>query len=478
MRAEAWAALESADWEGARGAFKAALDEQETPELVEGYSWALWWLNAGEEALAARERAYTLFRERDDRRGAARMASWLASDVVDFRCDTAVSNGWLRRAHRLLDNLQPCAEHGWLALHEGTLALDLSGDTATARGLGARCAEIGRALQDLDLQMLGGCLEGLAAVHEGAVAEGLGSLDEAATAAIAGELDNLVSVGWSCCSLIKACEEVRDYDRAAQWSQQMIAFAQRLGFEPWVRICRSFHAWVLVCQGEWADAELQLVAARERLATTRPPWTIEAVVRLAELRRRQGRLEEATGLFEEAEPHPRALVGLGAVALDRGDVHAALALARRALRSVDGPFEHRRTDAVTPLELLIRCLADAGETEEAAVALQELQGVASRLGTAPARASVAFHAGVEAASRGDLLVARAQFEDSRDLFRRCRAPYDSAQASLELGRCLLKLDERAEADRAAREALREFERLGATHAANQTGQLLQQLAAA
>ena len=476
--AEGWAALESAAWDRARTAFEGALAENETPELAEGYSWALWWLNIGDDALAARERAYNLYRARDDRRGAGRMATWLASDVIDFRCDTAVSNGWLRRAHRLLDGLEVCPEHGWLALHEGTLALDLAGDTATARELGARCTEIGYSLDDLDLQMLGTALSGLAAVRQGAVADGLGDLDEAATAAITGELDEYVSVGWSCCSLIKACEEVRDYERAAQWSQQMIAFAQRVGFEPWLRICRSFHAWVLVCQGEWEEAERQLVAARERLAATRPPWTVEAVVRLAELRRRQGRLEEATELFEAAEPHPRSLVGLGGVALDRGEPIPAVALARRALRSLEGPMEQARTDRVAPLELLVRSLAATGETKEATLALEELADVASRLGTYPARASLAFHTGIVALCRGDLVGARTQLEDARDLFLRCRAPYDAALAGLELSRCLAELGEPGAADGAARDALRQFERVGAALGAGRANQQLHQLAAA
>ena len=151
-RHEGWAALERAAWDEARRAFETELAGGESPELLEGYSWALWWLNHGEAALAARERAYNAYRRAGDSRGAARVAAWLASDVIDFRCDTAVSNGWLRRAHRLLDGTELSREHGWLAVHEGTLALDVSGDTATAARLGARCAEIGATLDDLDLR--------------------------------------------------------------------------------------------------------------------------------------------------------------------------------------------------------------------------------------------------------------------------------------------------------------------------------------
>ena len=470
-----WAALERAEWHEARQAFEAALARQETPELLEGYSWALWWL-IGDAALSAREKAYNAHRRGGDDRAAARVATWLASDVIDFRCDTAVSNGWLRRAHRLLDPTDLSPEHGWLALHEGTLALDLAGDTATAARLGTRCTEIGAQLHDVDLELLGTALCGLAAVHDGAVVDGLGRLDEAATAAIAGELGQYVSVGWSCCSIIKACEEVRDYARATQWSQQMIAFADRIGFEPWVRICRSFHAWVLVCRGEWEEADRQLVLARDRLAATRPPWTVEAVVRLGELRRRQGRLDEAAELLGSAEPHPRALVGLGYIALDRGDTPSALATARRAVRSIPGPMEHTRSDRLAPLELLVWALAAAGDVEEAATALDQLMDMAARLGTPPVLASVAFHTGVVAAAAGDLGVARASFEDARDLFLRCEAPYEVALARIELSETLLGLGERVAAEQEVDVALRQLEVLGAGVAVERARAVLRRLA--
>ena len=48
------------------------------------------------------------------------MPTWLAADELDFRGGMAVAQGWLRRAHRLLDPLEPVPAHGWLPFHEGT----------------------------------------------------------------------------------------------------------------------------------------------------------------------------------------------------------------------------------------------------------------------------------------------------------------------------------------------------------------------
>lgn len=97
--------------------FEAAAREAATAEALEGLSWAAWWLNDPEATFAARERAYTLYRAAEDRRGAARMATWLGTDHVDFRGELAVAQGWLARARRLLEGLEPGPEHGWLWVH-------------------------------------------------------------------------------------------------------------------------------------------------------------------------------------------------------------------------------------------------------------------------------------------------------------------------------------------------------------------------
>ena len=91
------------------------------------------------------------------------MATWLAVDQLDFRGAWAVASGWLRRAHRLLDPLEPGPDHGWLAFHEGYLA-HADGETAAARELAGRAAGIGRRFGVADLEMLGLALEGASLV--------------------------------------------------------------------------------------------------------------------------------------------------------------------------------------------------------------------------------------------------------------------------------------------------------------------------
>ncbi len=76
---------------------------------------ACWWQEEYATGIDARERAYRLFRQADDSRAAARVAIWLSNDYADFRGETAVANGWIQRAERLLDGLPPSPEHALLA---------------------------------------------------------------------------------------------------------------------------------------------------------------------------------------------------------------------------------------------------------------------------------------------------------------------------------------------------------------------------
>lgn len=456
-----WEALRCAAWERARDTFEHLLSVAESPATYEGLSWALWWLNDGDAVIVARETAYRLYRDGGDTHGAARMAVWLASDVLDFRGEPAISGAWIERAHRLLDGRDLSAEHGWLDLHEGTIALDLEGDSTTARRLGDRCARTGRELGVIDLEMLGMALAGQAAVHEGNVREGMRLLDQAALSATTGELEELVAVGWSCCSLIKACEQIRDHERAAQWAQQTLAFAQRVRFDPWFGICRSFYASVLTCRGAWDEAEAELVAATELMASTRPPWAGEAVARLGELRVRQGRLLEAEQLFAQVGPHPRAQVGEAEIALLRGDPTTATRLGERALRNLR---DTERTRKVPVLEVLVRAATAAGDVPSAREHLGELLPLVALLGTPSLRASAALLAGLVAAAERDAAVACQRLQEAVDRFTSCEAKPDAACARAELARALDANGDRAAAQRELQLAIVAMTDLGAAAA--------------
>ena len=150
-------------------------------------------------------------------------------------------------------------------------------------------------------------VEGLALVNEGDVADGMARLDEATTAALAGEFEEIVAAGWTFCFLLNACERVRDFERAAEWCRKVAVFSRRMHTNFVTLACRAHYGAVLTWQGRWPEAEKSLTEA-ERLALERPSWGGLTIVRLADLRRRQGRFAEAEELLRRA-PGQRARTG-------------------------------------------------------------------------------------------------------------------------------------------------------------------------
>jgi DNA-binding NarL/FixJ family response regulator len=438
-------------WPEARAAYEEALRERESPEALEGLGMAAWWLDVADVVFDARERAYRLYSERGDRRSAGRIAVWLAWDTWAFRGEHAVSNGWLQRARTLLSGLPECAEQAWLEVRAGSLCLMEEGDPDRAYSLAAEGIRVAKAAGSIDLEMLGLSVQGLALVASGAVAEGMRRLDEVNAAVVAGELKDLVAIGLSSCYLIAACERVRDYERAVQWCARLKLFCAKWGLRPLFAVCRTQYASICMWRGTWLEAEQELVAAGEELAASRPAMSSDAVVRLAELRRRQGRLTEAASLFEQAGAHGLALLGRAELAFDRGDMRAAVEHIDRYLRRV--PTQNR-TDRAAGLELLVRAQAAAGNLDGARTALAELTAVAALVTTAPLLAATRLASGWVAMASGNPDQARRDFEDAVDQFLKSNAPYEVARARIELARALAALDR---VDDAALEARRAIE---------------------
>jgi ATP/maltotriose-dependent transcriptional regulator MalT len=297
-------------------------------------------------------------------------------------------------------------------------------------------------------------LEGLAFVAEGQVREGMRRLDAAVTAAVAGEVENVRMVEVICCHLIDACQRVRDLDRAGEWCLRVEEIAERYGDTEMFATCRTHYADLLVWRGEWREAEQMLTTACRDLGGIRRK-VVEGIVRLAELRRRQGRLEQAEALLAQAQTHRLSLLVSSAMRLDRGDARGAAEAAERYLRRVG---EIDRFERVPALELLVRASIGLGDRSAASRAVEELEQTAGEVGTAPLRAAALLARGRLDASDAPE-AARTAFEDACDLFADCGAVYEAAQARLEVAGVLRALGRDADAARfetAARKALDEL----------------------
>ncbi|HEX3271204.1 MAG TPA: LuxR C-terminal-related transcriptional regulator [Ktedonobacterales bacterium] len=445
-------------WEEARASFEEAQRIEDSPEAAEGIGKASWFLEDGATAIAANEHAYRLYRERENTRGAGRAATWLAWDYGAFHGDASVVNGWLQRAHRLLDDLPPCVEQGDLALREGFSALSGRGEPVEACALAERVTMIGRQTGEMSLEVCGLALHGHALLQSGRRTEGMRLLDEASAAFLGGDVLEIFWLSLIQCELVYACHAVRDYERATEWCDHLMAYCERMRIPVLLGLCRTRYADILQWNGRWSEAESQLDAARRVFAEKRPALSADALTRLGELRRRQGRLGEAAALFRQAEHHPLSILGRAMLALDQGDAITGVELAERYLRRL--PKENM-AERAPGLEALIHAQAQNGNLASAQAALEELSHIATALGADPLRAQQSYCAGVIAAAHGDHTAAQPLLEDAIDLYAQGGARYEAACARLALAQTLSTLGRRATAAQEAELAAASFRELGA-----------------
>jgi LuxR family transcriptional regulator, maltose regulon positive regulatory protein len=470
LLAAAGTALSERAWEDALELYEQALEREETAEALEGYAAASWWLDDVDASIRARERAYLLRRERGETVEAARVAGLLAWDFGAMRGVTAVANGWLQRARRLIEDTEPAAEHAWLPLIEASFHLDT--DPSEVLRLSTEAAAHAKEHQALDIEMTARTLRGLALVSLGRVADGTRLLDEGTAAATAGELYDPIAIGSCCCNMIIACERARDFDRAGQWCEQLAAYCERTGQRPLLALCRAHHGTVLTVRGEWPEAEAELKWATGELSTLRPPLAGYARARFAQLRRRQGRFDEARELLAQAAGHVLVPLVQAELALDDNDPSAAVGCGERYLA---GLGRESTIEAAAAFELLVPARIRLGDHGRAREDHAELARLADAVGTATIRAAERSAAGAIALADGDRETAQRKLEDAVELYDSAVAPFDAACARLVLARTLATQDRAEAALQRALAAAAVFERLGAARAARNASKLVTEL---
>jgi ATP/maltotriose-dependent transcriptional regulator MalT len=462
-------ALARADWAGAREAFGHAIAANPSAEAYEGLGRACWWLADLKALFEAREQAFRLYRQAGDDRSAARIATVIAMDYADFRDELAVTNGWLQRAQSLLAGVPPSLEHVWLFGLWSYMVLMVENDTPKAHATLDRAMAYLSDVRDINLEMLCRALRGLILLREGDVDAGLLLMDEAMAAAVGGEMTDLFAIAEMSCSLIYACDALGDYDRASQWYERTQDLCRRFGMTTLSPICRNYYATVLIWRGDWEGADAELIAATSELETYRPNYAKESLARLGELRRRQGRIEEAQALFARAEPNRTAQFGKAHIALDQGEPASALDLLSRIMR---GLGEDDRAVHVFVLALTLRAQIEVGDIEAAAASLVAAEALATVFTTSPLVATVKSMRGALAAAKADGAAARQNYEDALDLFVACEAHFEAANARLALAETLRDSGRKAQAVEQAMMAQAAFRTLGAELYAERAGRII------
>ncbi|MDQ4058768.1 MAG: helix-turn-helix transcriptional regulator, partial [Actinomycetota bacterium] len=461
-------ALQSGRWEEARDAFEAALDQAETPEALDGMGEALWWLCDARSSVRFRERAYVGFRRAGDTTRACLTALSLSTSYLVNLGNEAAARGWLGRAEGVMRRADPNPMQGWLWAIGGYL----SEDPHRSRELLGRALDFARESGDVDLELMTLGDLGLDLVVEGEVEEGMAMLDEAMAGTLGGEYESLQTVVFTSCSMLAACSLAGDLERAMQWCRVADEFMKDYGCPFLYARCRVHYGDVLVAKGHWEHAENELQAALDMSEDAGPGPKEEALARLADLRFRQGRLEEAEALLAVLDDGANGGLPAAEIRLARGEPQVAVALLRRRLKQLG----ERHIEVPQVLAMLVEAHIASGDLDAAAAAASRLLQVA-HAGARPHAAALSTLASAHISIAKDQSAeAVGQLESALEQFSQLDLPLETARARCQLAAALV--DEQPElAVAEAASALAAFEELGATADADSAAALLRSLGA-
>ena len=176
----------------------------------------------------------------------------------------ARAGGWIARAWRLADTQPDCAQTGYLLIPDAERQFG-EGDFTAAFATAGRAAELAIRFGDRDLAAVAAHIQGRARIKEGRVGEGLALLDEALVAVTAGETSAGITC-WIYCSVIDACHELHEVNRAREWTLALNAWcdARPQYTGAFSGVCRIHRSELLQLGGAWTDAvrEARLACAQ------------------------------------------------------------------------------------------------------------------------------------------------------------------------------------------------------------------------
>jgi len=430
------AAYDRRDWLAAYGGLSdAGAGSELTAEDFARLATAAYLVGRRNDCVQALQRAYQLHLDGGDVLAAARSAFWLAL-VLLTSGETAVGGGWVGRAQRLLADVDgDVVERGYLLIHVMYRHI-FAGDYPTALTLAQQVTDYGRRFTDPDLIAMGLSAQGRLLLYHGRVPEGLALLDEAMVGVAADEVSTIFA-GNVYCTMIEGCQEICDFDRAAQWTTALTAWCdQQPGLVPFTGQCAVHRGQIMRVQGAFDEAltEFDLSAQRYRDAGTPAPAGL-AMTERGDILRLRGDLAAAAAAYDQAaafghEPQP----GLALLWLAQGRTTAAVAALRRLLGETVDPVHRSRL-----LPVAVEVFLAVGCSEDAARLAGELQAIAVTFGCPSVQARADHAAADVALDSGDPAAALPLLRRECAVWERLGARYDTARCRVLLGRALRAL---------------------------------------
>ncbi len=458
LLAEGRQAYSSQKWEAAYQALSAAgesieLDSEDLQRLGE----TAYWTGRTDEAVTVKERTYgNLVRE-----GKTQAAALTALDLAflyKYRLATAVSKAWAVRAATLVRDAPGTEAHGYLLRWQSVNAYESEGEPDRALSLADQTIAVGIELGNRSIEALGLMDKGRFLVAMGRVDEGMALVDESMVAAVSGELDP-DATGRNYCNMLSVCDQVADYQRAAEWSDAAEAWCSQHSDSAYPGICRVFRAELKWLRGDWEAATTDLNRAVDEL-TGYTPIIGAALYQIGEVELRAGKLDEAEAHFRLAHEHGFApLPGLAQLRLVEGNAAAAERLLLDALEDHPQPLDRAKY-----LPSLIDTALALGNLEQARPFLAEFEKTSELCHSDAMSATAADRRAAIAVAEGRPLDAIRDLQSAIKKWMGLQMPYEAAQSRLHLGDIHRAVGNEAAALMEIESAAATLERLGVIRA--------------
>ena len=377
---------------------------------------AAWRLGRGKESVRAAERVFTQL-ARTDPQSAAMKAVELGLAWLN-RGDLNISQGWMSRAHRLLDSAPESPTHGYLAYLDAAVAVVSDDPDELANQLTALRGICGR-VDVPAMTALCRVVEALAAILDARTTEAFALLDEALLPVLAGQ----VPIEWAgdiYCTVVHYCHRLADLPRMRAWTQSMERWCDDFAASAtYGGVCDVHRLQLLTATDDYRRLEDRLAAVSRSLEDVNVWAAGEGYYQLGEVRRLLGDDDGAFVAFARArelgtEPQP----GEALLRCRMGDHDTAWTDLRLALAGGD------RIGRMRLLRAAVEVALARGNLDEAERHCDELESGAEVFGTPGFRAWAAH-------SRGAILAQQGRHAESLDALHAALREYRTQQSRYE-----------------------------------------------